>query len=92
MKALVAIEPPSVSKWLMTQPCAFNGGELCKDTVDVLKTCCKDVPTVLKTFYATCPPDCAMTAKYDLIRSAYGIHFYIYCVSWIITVILFGVM
>ena len=76
----------------MTQPCAFNGGELCKDTVDVLKTCCKDVPTVLKTFYATCPPDCAMTAKYDLIRSAYGIHFYIYCVSWIITVILFGVM
>ena len=47
---------------------------------------------MLKTFYATCPPDCAMTAKYDLIRSAYGIHFYIYCVSWIITVILFGVM
>ena len=57
----------------MTQPCAFNGGELCKDTVDVLKTCCKDVPTVFKSFYATCPPDCAMTAKMDLIRSAYGI-------------------
>ena len=56
----------------MTQPCNFNCGELCKDTVEVLKTCCKDVPTVFKSFYATCPPDCAMTAKMDLIRSAYA--------------------
>ena len=75
----------------MCQPCQFDFKTLIGEVGSALKTACCDVPKVLKAFYLTCPPKCAPETKFDLILPAYAIHFYIYLLSWILTIILYGV-
>ena len=75
----------------MCQPCTFDFGSLCADVGGVLKTCFCDLPKVVKSFYLSCScgPAC-LEPKLDLILSAYGIHFYIYWISFIVGCTLWG--
>ena len=76
----------------MCQPCTFDFGSLCSDVGGVLKTCFCDLPKVVKSFYLSCScgPSC-LEPKLELILSAYGIHFYIYWISFIVSCALWGV-
>ena len=75
----------------MCQPCTFDFGSLCADVGGVLKTCFCDLPKVVKSFFfaCSCGPAC-LEPKLDLILSAYGIHFYIYWISFIVGCTLWG--
>ena len=75
----------------MCQPCTFDFGSLCADVGGVLKTCFCDLPKVFKSFYfvCSCGPAC-LEPKLELILSAYGIHFYIYWISFIVSCALWG--
>ena len=76
----------------MCQPCTFDFGSLCADVGGVLKTCFCDLPKVVKSFYfvCSCGPAC-LERKLELILSAYGIHFYIYWISFIVSCALWAV-
>lgn len=72
--------------------CAIDLKVLWPDAITNLKTAPRQLVEVYKAFYMQCPPTCEKTGQdmKEMIRPAYFIHLYIFCLVWLVNLIIYA--